>query len=228
MPIIMRSIWSSSTWSTRNEGGNDSNDDGWGCLVGRAPSSWLSPGLLSATASLLVRCLKEPAPPPPPPPKGPLSTASEAETRSRAAMCARAWSCWARGRSAASASSPVASGRPSTSLKVVPALAPDDSSSKVHASPCSASSCLTIVSPRPVPPLPCSWPLPTCENGSPLRSTSSSGALMPTPWSTTSSTSASVSACDPAFRWRRLARTATAPPGSVNLIALLSPFTRHC
>mmetsp|Transcript_14784 Transcript_14784/g.45160 ORF Transcript_14784/g.45160 Transcript_14784/m.45160 type:complete len:373 (+) Transcript_14784:293-1411(+) len=50
---------------------------------------------------------------------------------------------------------------------------------------CRARNCRAIVRPRPVPPLPSSWPLPTWAKGSPPFSTLSSRASMPHPESST-------------------------------------------
>mmetsp|Transcript_20393 Transcript_20393/g.50992 ORF Transcript_20393/g.50992 Transcript_20393/m.50992 type:complete len:252 (-) Transcript_20393:545-1300(-) len=110
--------------------------------------------------------------------------------------------------------------------------------------PCSRRRSRAIVRPRPVPPLPCICPRPTCVNASPRLSTRSSSAVNPEPESSTSSTTNAQGAAGldelllvagptwglAAWAWAspRRARMLTVPPALVNLIELLTPLLTHC
>mmetsp|Transcript_30236 Transcript_30236/g.81249 ORF Transcript_30236/g.81249 Transcript_30236/m.81249 type:complete len:290 (-) Transcript_30236:240-1109(-) len=84
-----------------------------------------------------------------------------------------------------------------------------------------------ILRPSPVPPLPCSCPRPTWAKASPLRSTASSSAEMPSPWSSTVIRTVD-SAPSPKSRAEAsmLVEMRTNCPRRENLIALERPLPR--
>mmetsp|Transcript_34448 Transcript_34448/g.85908 ORF Transcript_34448/g.85908 Transcript_34448/m.85908 type:complete len:207 (-) Transcript_34448:1856-2476(-) len=84
-----------------------------------------------------------------------------------------------------------ATGKLSSRRKVAPCPAPADSRLTLEPA-CKRRISRTIMSPRPVPPLPCCCPLPTCVKAFPAFSSRKSSAVSPAPVSCTSKISGKI------------------------------------
>mmetsp|Transcript_791 Transcript_791/g.2221 ORF Transcript_791/g.2221 Transcript_791/m.2221 type:complete len:328 (-) Transcript_791:1245-2228(-) len=92
----------------------------------------------------------------------------------------------------------------------------------------------TMLRPRPVPPLPWSWPLPTWANASPRCTTASSAGVIPAPSSMTRQTTcSSFTSVEPVscmlclLAFTDSTCTVTVCPARENLMAFERPFPRH-